>query len=200
MKKNILIVDDSQKTINLLNLLLEEYTDFNTIVEKDYQKIINSYTNDKYEFIIIEHNCHKANELVNFVCTTNPQQKVILLSDSINCPIDCNTCLASLKFVRLLKPIDPKSILFYIESNNEFSCPNKHRFDKIDTIEKLYDFINLSENIFFTQKVIEDDKLIISSKLQSALDFNEMEKIKSNINENYFDVNVLDSMIIVTNK
>lgn len=200
MKKNILIIDDSQNSVNLLNLLIEEYTDFNTIIEKDYKKIINNYTNEKYEYIIIEHNCQKANELVNFICSSNPQQKVILLSDSINCPIDCNTCLKTLSFVRLLKPIDPKSILFYIDNNNAFSCPNQHRFEKIDTIEKLYDFINLSENIFFTQKYIEKDKLIISSKLQSALDFNEIEKIKDNINENYFDVDFLDSAIVITGK
>lgn len=198
--KNILIVDNCDTSVEALTILIEKATPYTPIINTDYNSIIQYYTPTQYEYIIIEHNCKYSDELVNFICTTNPQQKVILLSDSINCPIDCESCLSSLKFVRLLKPIDFKSVLYYLDPLNEFICPNKYRFDSIDTIEKLFDFINLEPNWFYTKKRVVNKRLMITSTHKSSVNINELERIKDNVNTKYFNLEVLEDTIVISNK
>lgn len=195
-KNNILIVEESKHILNILTILINEYTQSNIIIATDYKKILDSYENDLYSHIIIEHNCHKSDELINYICSNNPQQKVILLSDSIDCPISCDTCLSTLKFVRLLKPINPKTIIEYLKPENEFICPNRYRFGSIDTIEKLFDFINLEENIHFIQKRVEEGILIIEKTTESNNIFvSEIVKIEKNVNKKFFDLEIIDNLI-----
>lgn len=196
-EKNILLIEESQSIINTLKILINNFSDFNIIVEDNIDLIIKNYASEKYEFIIIEHNCKNSNDFINFICEENPLQKIILLSDSINCPIDCDTCLSSLKFVRLLKPIETKNILYFINPKHEFICPNRYRFDSIDTLEKQFDFINLDENIYFKYKKIKEGKLIIYSKQKGSMNIREMQKILDNINNKYFKVDIFEDKIII---
>lgn len=198
--KNILLMDDSERTIQYLKILIDDYTNFKLTVELNYNKIIDAYTDDKYEYIIIEHTCKNSDELINYICTNNAKQKIILLSDSINCPIECASCMDSLRFVRLLKPINFKLILEYLNPLNEFQCENQFRFDSIDTIERLFDFINLEENSYYTKKHITGEKLVISSTSYQTIKIKEFEAIKNNINDKYFNYNILENSIILSNK
>jgi hypothetical protein len=190
LDKKVLIVDSSKNTREFLQLLINDFSDFSAEVEFDYDSIVENYSNDKYEFMIFDHNCKISDKLMEYILTNNPSQKCILLSDSINCPIDCNTCLKTFNFVRLLKPIDAKDVLKYIDPNIEFTCPNKNVFDSIDTLEKLYKFLNLESNIYFTQKELFEDKIVISSIMSNSLRIEEIDQIEENISKKYFEVNV----------
>lgn len=196
--KKILIYDTCTQTIESLKLLFNEFKLYEAEIVTNFQEIADRYTNNMYEFIIIEHNCKNSNELINFICSNNPSQKVILLSDSINCPIDCNSCLSTFKFVRLLKPIDFKTIVHYLNLENHFLCPNKHRFDSINTIEQLYDFINLTNNRYYTNKERKGNKLIVSSEMNNTISVEELTKIEDNINKKYFKFEVLENTIIIS--
>lgn len=198
--KKILIFDDSIVTIQQVQALISMFPDTQLIVELNYKKIANSYTYDKYEYMIIDHNCKNSDELINYIHNVNTQQKIILLSDNINCPIDCKTCLDLFKLIRLLKPVNLLLVQEYINKSNEFTCPNQFRFDSINTIEKLYEIINLEEYRFYTKKNIENDKLIISSISSHGIIVEEIDKVISHINEKYFTFNILGDSIIVSNK
>ncbi len=191
MSKKILIVDTSENCTELLKLLLENFSKYTPEIQSDYNTIISKYKNDKYEFIIFDHSCKISNNLIEHILSNNPTQKCILLSDSINCPVDCDTCKDSFKFIRLLKPIDAKSVLQYIEAKNQFACPNTNVFDSIDTLEKLFMFLNVENNTYLTKKELLKDKILISSSFGRSLRIDEMDKIEDNISKKYFKMNVL---------
>lgn len=201
MHKKILILDQDTNNIEKLEFLIKQYTSFDLDIVNSCKNISASYKENEYEFIIIEHSLEFSNELMNHICTINPQQKFILISNSINCPISCENCLPKLRFVRLLKPIkNYKEILAYLNNTNEFQCPNRYLFDSIDSLEKLIRFINLEGNRFFNQKEIVEDQLIISSNTDGNILYSEFRKINENINEKYFDINFLLQKIVVTQK
>lgn len=193
MNKKILIVDKSQDNIELLELLLSEYAHYTVEVESDYDKIVNSYSNDKYEYIIFDHRCEIADDLMNYILTNNPSQKCILLSDSINCPVSCDNCLNSFKFVRLLKPLNPKDILFYIDRENEFICPNRYKFESIDTLEKLFLFLNLENNVFYREKNLFEDKIEIVANDITNIKIDELESLEDNTNPKFFKFEMLSN-------
>lgn len=65
-------------------------------------------------------------------------------------------------------------------------------------MDKLYEVINLSDNYFFTQKMIDKNKILISSNLNTSLRFNELKQIESLVNDKYFTINVRDNKIEIT--
>lgn len=105
MSKKILIIDDSFHSTQKLSILIENLTSFEVVSLDDIDMATEYFKKNEYEFVIIEHNCKNSNNFMNIALELKPKQKMILLSDSINCPVDCDTCLSLFKFVRLLKPI-----------------------------------------------------------------------------------------------
>lgn len=194
VQKKTLLIDDSEHSIQKSSLLIKNLTNLKVETPSSHNSAIDLFKANDYEFVIIEHNSKNSNEFMNIALELKPKQKIILLSDSINCPIDCNSCLSMFKFVRLIKPISAEDIKKYLllDDEDSFSCPNKYRFDNINTLEKLFEFIHLDENIYYTSKKIYDDKIIIESKLSSAIRFNELVKIEDLVNKKYFDVKVLE--------
>jgi hypothetical protein len=199
--KKILLFDDSEKSKERLILLLDNTTDFKCDMPNKEESAESLFESNSYEFVIIEHSSKGASSFMDFALDLKPKQKMILLSDSLNCPIDCDTCLTKFNFVRLLKPITVKSILRYLVNieDNDFNCLNKHRFDNVDSLEKLYEFIYLEENYFFTHKELVDNSLYIKTKLKSTLRFDELIKIENYVNKEYFDFNLIeDNTILIT--
>jgi len=199
--KKVLILDESKISKDRLVFLTASITNFEIDTPSDVESAKELFDNHTYEFIVLEHNCKISNEFMTYVLSLNSKQKMILLSDSINCPVDCDTCVDTFKFVRLLKPISIDNIEKYLLNGDDenFICPNKYRFDNIDSIEKLYDFIYLDENCFFTEKEIKDDVLYIKTKVSGPLRFDELTKIEDNVNEKYFNLTFTeDNNIAIT--
>lgn len=197
----ILIVNETQKSIDTLNVIIEQYTKYDIEINDNVEEIIVNYKNDNYEFIIFDHSFEGSDRIMDFVLSRNPNQKAILLSDSLLCPISCDFCLNNFKFVRLLKPVNAIDVLNYINNNCSFECPNKYRFENIDTLDKLYEFINLEDNSYFRKKELDDKRIIIKNTQLGNIRVKELEKIQNLINENFFNINInTNDNIIITKK
>lgn len=191
MTKKILIVDKPNNNTELLELIFTNYSEFKVETEFSYEHIISNYKNDKYEYIIFDHSSGIADKLMNYILANNPTQKCILLSDSISCPISCEQCLNTFKFIRLIKPLNPKDILFYIDKNNEYTCPNKNVFDSVDTLGKLYKFLNLEHNTYYREKSLLEDSIVIKPNKNTNLKIDELDKLQQNINNKYFNFQLM---------
>jgi hypothetical protein len=187
--KNILIIDQSPRTIELLDLIVSMYTNYNPINEVNKDNIIKLLSEEIFEYIIIDHMIEYSDEIIMFILDKTPKQKVILLSDHIKCPLPCEDCSILFNFVRLIKPVEPKSLLNYLNNTTNFLCPNKDRFCSIDTLDKLYEFMNLENNLFYKTKEIINDKMIIKSSIGN-ININELSKIENLINDSFFKMEV----------
>lgn len=189
MIQNILIIDQSNKTVALLNLIVTEFTNYKTTVETKKDNIINLIDNTIFEYIVIDHIIEHSDEIITYILNNNPKQKVILLSDHIKCPVSCEDCFSLFQFVRIIKPVKPRTILNYLNNSSDFVCPNKDKLKSINTIDKLYDFINLEDNSFYKNKELIDNKIVIK-QATANMNVNEILKIENLINESYFKMEV----------
>ena len=189
MIKNILIIDQSYRTIELLDLIVSEYTNYNPINEVNKDIVLKLLSNTVFEYIIIDHIIKFSDEIIMFILNRTPKQKVILLSDHIKCPLPCDDCAYLYNFVRLIKPIEPIILLNYLNNSTKFLCPNKDKFKSIDTLDKLFKFINLEDNIFYKTKELIDNKMIIKSSIGN-ININELSKIENLINDSFFQMEI----------
>lgn len=187
MKQNILIIDQSSRTTELLDLIVSTYTNYHAIIQTNKDEIYELLSSTTFEYIIIDHIITHSDEVIMHILNKNPQQKVILLSDNIKCPLPCADCFSLFRFVRLLKPVKATMILEYLKDESIFYCPNKNLFDSISTLEKLYEFINLDDEIFYNIKELKDDMIIIKSSTKN-ININEISKIEKQVNDNYFSM------------
>ncbi len=188
--QNILIIDNSHKTVNLLNLIVAEFTNYQAIAETKKNIIINLIETTNFEYIIIDHIIEHSDEIINYILNRNPKQKVILLSDHIKCPISCENCFNLFQFVRIIKPVKPRTILNYLNYSNDFLCPNKDKLNSINTVNAFFDFINLEDNSFYKNKELVDNKIIIIKSITKNMNINEILKIENLVNESYFKMEV----------
>ena len=114
---NILIIDQSHKTVSLLNLIVTEFTNYQTTVETKKSNIINLLDTIIFEYIVIDHIIEHSDEIIAYILNKNPKQKVILLSDHIKCPVSCEDCFNLFQFVRIIKPVKPRTILNYLNNS-----------------------------------------------------------------------------------
>ncbi len=187
MKQNILIIDQSHRTTELLNLIVTMYTNYNPIIETNKSSIVKLLEDTNFEFIIIDHIIKQSDDIISLILDKNPKQKIILLSDNIKCPLQCDNCFELFSFVRLLKPVKPMIILNYLNDNEEFSCPNKNLFNSINNLEKLYEFLNLDDEIFYNIKELSKEKIFIKSSTKN-INIYEISKIENQVNDNYFTI------------
>ena len=199
--KKVLIIEESEVAKERLILLINNITNLKVDTPKNINNAKELFDKNSYEFIIIEHNCKQSDEFMDYVLRINSKQKMILLSDSLNCPVDCDTCSKKFNFVRLIKPITMDNVVKYLVKKDEnFICPNKYKFDNVDTLEKLFEFVYLDENYFFTEKELKDNCLYIKTKLTGTLRFDELIKIEDLVNKKYFQLSVMEDNTIVITK
>lgn len=186
---NILIIDHSLRTVSLLNLIVTEFTNYQTTIETKKHNIINLLERISFEYIIIDHIIEYADEIIAYILNKDPKQKVILLSDHIKCPVSCDDCFSLFQFVRLIKPVKPRTILNYLDNSNDFLCPNKDKLKSINTVDALFNFINLEDYSFYKNKELIDNKIIIKS-ITGNMNVNEVFKIENLVNESFFKMEV----------
>jgi len=196
MKKRVLIIDESQSCIEKLTILFKEHTTLSSDVAYTYDEATSFFDANVYESIIIDHNCKAANPFIEYILEKKVEQKVILLSDTLDCPVNCEDCLHNFRFVRLLKPINFKEVLKYVNADYIFECPNKYRFERVDSLESLFDFIHLNNNFFYIEKEIIDNKILIKPKSSKSMNFKELSKIEAFVSLDYFDFNVKEDFIV----
>ena len=164
---NILIIDHSLRTVSLLNLIVTEFTNYQATIETKKNNIINLLEHTSFEYIIIDHIIEHADEIIAYILNKDPKQKVILLSDHIKCPVSCDDCFSLFQFVRLIKPVKPRTILNYLDKANDFLCPNKDKLKSITgnmNINEIFKIENLVNESFFKMEVNVNNEIEITVK------------------------------------
>ena len=199
-KPKILLIDEMTNKTNIFLSVLDNLSQFTIHSSIQFMDCVEYYDNNRYEYIIIDHKYKDSDELLDYILTKNAKQKVILLSDTLNCPVDCNFCLNTFTFVRLLKPINISEVFKYIQNETEFSCPNQYRFEEIDSIEKLFDLINIKEYSFYKEKEIIDDCLYFRPEENSNINMKELNIINELIDKNKFETKVMKDFCLAVKK
>jgi len=199
-KQKILIVDNITHQVEEFSTILSTLSEFDITNSVKYEDSISFFDNNNYEYIIMDHSCKGSDDFLEYVLTKSPQQKFILLSDSLNCPITCDTCINTFNFVRLLKPVKLIEVFNYIKNIIAFECPNKNRFENIDSIEKLETLIDISEYTFYKGKEILDGCLYFRPLSGKNMNINEMDKIKDLINGDFFEIDIKEDFCIKVQK
>lgn len=199
-KLKILIIDNITKEVNKFSSTLDELSLFTIHNSTKFQDCINYFDNNKYEYIIIDHSIKDADELMDYILTKSANQKIILLSDTLNCPVKCTFCLDNFQFVRLLKPIKIIEVIEYIQNKIEFSCPNQYRFENLDSVEKIYDLLSIEDFSFYKQKEIIDESLYFRPEESSNLNQKELDKILNLVNHKTFKSKVMKDFSIKVEK
>lgn len=199
-KLKILIIDEITKQVEEFSSVLDNLTPFDIHKTTQFEDCIKYYDNNKYEFVIMDHSCKDSDKLLDYILTKNGKQKFILLSDSLNCPIDCSFCLNTFEFVRLLKPIKIIEVFKYIQNKMEFSCPNQYKLNNLDSIEKLFELINIEEYSFYKYKEIIDECLYFKPENDSNVNIEELNKIQNFTNNDYFETKVMGDFSIKVEK
>ena len=190
-KMKILMIDEINDKVNIFSSVLENLSQFTIHNTIKFLDCVEYYDTNDYKYVIIDHSHKESDELLEYILTKNEKQKIILLSDSLNCPVDCTFCLNTFDFVRLLKPVKIDEVFRYLTQEIEFSCPNKFEFELIDTVEKLFDLINLKEYSFYRRKEIIDGCLYFKPEENSNINTKELDKINNLIDKNKFETKVM---------
>lgn len=199
-KSKILIVDKITQQVEEFSSILKTLSDFDITNSTKYEESTSCFDKNKYEYIIMDHSYQGADKFMEYVLTKNAKQKFILLSDSLNCPVDCTFCLDTFHFVRLLKPVKLIEVFNYIKNKIQFECPNKYQFENIDTIEKLDALIDISEHTFYKGKEIIDGCLYFRPLSGKNINIIELDKINNLINEDFFEIEVKEDFCIKVEK
>ncbi len=195
-KPRILIIDKITQHVENISAILKTIAGYEVDCAVKYKEGMAFFNEHEYDYIIIDHSCKDSDALMESMLGMKNRQKFILLSESLNCPINCDDCLNTFQFIRLLKPIKITEVFKYIQNKVDFICPNKHRFENINTLEKLNDLINIKEYSFYNKKELVDNCLYFKAAVNKNLDLGELYRIENLINKDFFELNVLDDYCI----
>ena len=102
-----------QATINLM-------TNYEVCISINYEQTLKKYKEFDFEFVIIDHKTKNGNYFIEDILAINEQQQIVLISDSLKCPISCEDCLRDYKFLRLVKPVNYKNLIDLLNKNESF--------------------------------------------------------------------------------
>lgn len=114
MNNEILLVDDSSLSNEIVKVYIENLTDFVTVVPISGDDALEKYKNSSYAYTIIDNNKEISTKLMSYILDSKVKSNVILLSDGVYCPADCSFCVKNYSFIRLMKPLSPNDVLTYI--------------------------------------------------------------------------------------
>lgn len=134
----ILIYDnnkqDLEKFCNMINLYPIEI-----IVDKasDYNDIIYFISQHIYDKVFIDYNDDIGKKLVTEIVEKNPKQKIFLLSDSYDCPLERNCDLCKDKFKKniIIKPLSQNQLTKIL--SRKFTCENEFLSEKEFKLKKI---------------------------------------------------------------
>ncbi|RXJ88710.1 hypothetical protein CRV01_08765 [Arcobacter sp. CECT 8983] len=134
----ILIYDnnkqDLEKFCNMINLYPIEI-----IVNKasNYNDMLYFFNKHYYDKIFIDYNDDIGKKILNTIIETNPHQKIFLLSDKDNCPLEKNCELCKDKFRKsiIIKPLSQNQLTKII--SRKFTCENEFLSTKEFNLKKI---------------------------------------------------------------
>lgn len=182
-----------------LESIVKILTQCDVNITNSYEDSIASYNNKLHEFIILDHKTKDGNFFIEDILKIKAKQNIILISDTLKCPISCDDCVEGFKFLRLVKPIDYKVLIPFLNKETTFKCINQYKYSEVSTVNQLNDLLYVKDNLVYNQKKIDNDKLILSSKdgkYDSTFMLREYTLIEEIISNGFFKIElVLDNKI-----
>lgn len=202
MEKRILLAFFNEFEAYKLQVMLAMIAQYDVDIVNDYEQAIHLYHKEQYEFIIMDHKTKNGNYFIEDVLQKNAQQKIVLISDTLKCPISCEQCLGNFKFLRLVKPINYEQLVLFL-TQDSFECTNKYVYGNVHSVEQLSDLLYLKDYLVYNDKKIENGKLIIFSSTNiynPNLMYREFELIENSINNGHFKLRILHNNTIEIEK
>ena len=125
---NILFLDNDKELKQLLKYL-DSIGEINIFFCKDYAESISIYKSVNIDMVIINFTFTFGEETLNYILKENPQQRVITVSDILECS-EVNGgiyCQQNYNKIRLLKPINTSQLvncIKYFDNNKCQYCGN----------------------------------------------------------------------------
>lgn len=126
--------DDLEKFYNMITLYPIEI-----IVDKasDYNDILYFLDKHYYDKIFIDYIDDIGKKLLNKILEKDPKQKVFLLTEEDDCPLEknCEVCKSKFKKNIIIKPLSQNQLTKII--SRKFTCENEHLSTKEFILEKI---------------------------------------------------------------
>ena len=146
-----ILIYDYATTENDIYDLISNHTDIKFIkidTEKDFYSL---YEKDSYYLIIIDVSKNDGEDIFNYISKIKPKQRIIVLSNRLtyNHSFTCKQCDETFNRKLLLKPLNPKELITYIQNFDNLLCKYSSNSNNIIEImeEILKQFVNYEYNI-----------------------------------------------------
>lgn len=127
----ILFVDKPSIQNSIRLGLMEQMAHHEVHLIDDYEEAIAFYINESPDVVILEFTVYFGMDVLFKILKINPQQKVITLSDSLDCSefIGCDHCLKNYNKKRVLKHQGIHDLLYLIDNFEEMPCEFAHKLE-----------------------------------------------------------------------
>jgi len=128
----ILFIDDQSIQNSIRIGLLEQMAHHDVHLISNEQEAMSFYTQELPDIVLIEFTISFGMDILYKILEINPLQKIITLSDSIDCSefLGCDYCQENYNKRRVLKHQGIHDLLYLIDNFDEMCCEFAHKFDK----------------------------------------------------------------------
>lgn len=125
----ILFIDDPSIQNSIRIGLMEQTAHHDVHLIGDMDKAIDFYVKESPELVIIDFTIFHGLDTMYKILEINPHQKIITLSDSIDCSelLGCDYCLENYNKKRLLKHQSIHDLLYLIDNFDRMPCEYANR-------------------------------------------------------------------------
>lgn len=167
MKKEILCfynTPNDEFNFEVLQTVLNGYV-VRTTSEVEEAKAL--FEKTPYEIVLVDFTYDEGREFLNFVMSSNTEQKIITMSDNFECSeaLGCHFCNENYHRKRIFRPIKLKELTDVIKNFEQQSCTYMHKFNNI--VNLLYKIIDDYNHFLYDgdKKVIYPKEGIAESSL-----------------------------------
>lgn len=168
----ILIYDNSKQNLEKFCNMIDLYP-IEIIVDKasNYKDILYFFDNHYYDKIFIDYNDDIGKKLLDKIIEKNPLQKIFLLSDKNDCPLEKNCELCKNKFKKniIIKPLSQNQLTKII--SRKFTCENEFLSTKEFNLEKIKKRVQLEYPYLKFEYCKDRDSFLSDNIPTSALVF-----------------------------
>jgi len=149
---DILIYDEEYEKNHhdYIKPLTDNIKNLHATILDDLNNAQNIFTNNKFEYVIVDFTNSDGKNFLNFVLQQNPEQRVITLSyELVSSKENCSDCLQQFKKRRLIKPVEAIDIYKTIKNFDEMECKYYNHFSNphilVNDLVSRYDYFDFDE-------------------------------------------------------
>ncbi|MDD2639898.1 MAG: hypothetical protein PHS65_02790 [Arcobacteraceae bacterium] len=138
----LLIIDNDKEIIELFSYF-NDTLHFEVFFLKENDNLT-LYTNNTYDFVILDFSFDFGKKMLNHIIKNNPQQNIIILSEKLeySCYAEgCDYCQSHYKKLRLLKPLKIDELASALKNFHQQCCKYYNKFSSPQTIIEILDDI-----------------------------------------------------------